>query len=199
VLPGVDRGRGGIDRAPFLFGAGTPAANATFSGPFGPYHSSYDTLQFARTISDPQFDLHRAAAQLYGVAVLRLADADVVPYHFGAYVAPMNSALRSLAALARTRRVNIDTRGFDATIKHFNTSATRSDNATRRVANGGSADREMEAARILDLTTYGIDGDTGISFPDVVRAIREGDQNAVDLAVARARTTLDRAGSLIAQ
>jgi N-acetylated-alpha-linked acidic dipeptidase len=199
ALPGVDRGRGGIDRAPFLFGAGTPAANATFSGPFGPYHSSYDTLQFARTISDPEFDLHRAAAQLYGVAVLRLADADVVPYHFSAYVAPMNSALRSLAALARTRHVNIDTRGFDASIKRFNASATRSDNQTRRVANGGSADRELEAARILDLTAYGIDGDTGISFPDVVRAIREGDQNAVDLAVARARTTLDRAGTLITQ
>jgi len=32
-----------------------------------------------------------------------------------------------------------------------------------------------------------------------VRAIREGDQNAVDIAVARTRTTLDRAGSLIAQ
>jgi hypothetical protein len=32
-----------------------------------------------------------------------------------------------------------------------------------------------------------------------VRAIREGDQNAIDLAVARARTTIDRSGALIAQ
>jgi N-acetylated-alpha-linked acidic dipeptidase len=107
ALPPVDRGPGGIDRTPFLFGAGTPSANASFFGPFGPYHSSYDTLQFARTISDPEFDLHRAAAQLYGIAVLRLADADVVPYHFSAYVAPMGSALRALAALARTRRVSL--------------------------------------------------------------------------------------------
>ena len=199
ALPPVDRGTGGIDRSAFLFGAGTPSANASFSGPFGPYHSSYDTLQFARTISDPQFNLHRAAAQLYGVAVLRLANADVVPYHFSAYVAPMGSALRGLAALARTRRVNLDTRGFDAAIRRFAANAARSDAATKRVATGGAADRELEAARILDLTAYGIDGDTGISFPDVVRAIREGDQNAVDLAVARARTTIDRAGALMAQ
>ena len=127
---------------PFLFGAGTPSANATFSGPFGPYHSSYDTLQFARTISDPPFDLHRAAAQLFGIAVLRLADADVVPYHFNAYVGPMNAALRNLAATARTRHVNIDTRGFDASIRRFAASANRHDAATKRVATGNlSAER----------------------------------------------------------
>jgi len=197
VLPPVDRGRGGTDRVPFLFGAGTPSANASFSGPFGPYHSSYDTLQFARTISDPQFDLHRAAAQLYGIAVLRLADAEVVPYHFTAYIGGMNSALRAFAALARASRVNVDTRGFTLTIQRFATAAARSDAATKRVATGGAADRELEAARVLDLIAYGVDGDTGISFPDVVRAIREGDQNAVDLAVARARSTIDRAGTLI--
>jgi N-acetylated-alpha-linked acidic dipeptidase len=198
-LPPVDRGPGGTDRAAFLFGAGTPSANASFSGPFGPYHSSYDTLQFARTISDPEFDLHRAAAQLYGVAVLRLANADVVPYHFSAYLAPMNSALRALAALARARRVSLDARGFEASIRRFAASAARSDAATKRVATGGDADREMEAARILDLTAYGIDGETGITFPDVARAIREGDQSAVDLAVSRARSTIDRSGTLIAQ
>jgi N-acetylated-alpha-linked acidic dipeptidase len=199
ALPPVDRGPGGIDRTAFLFGAGTPSANASFSGPFGPYHSSYDTLQFARTISDPEFDLHRAAAQLYGVAVLRLANADVVPYHFSAYVAPMNSALRALAALARARRVSLDARGFEASIRRFAAGAARSDAATKRVATGGAADREMEAARILDLTAYGIEGETGITFPDVARAIREGDQNAVDLAVSRARSTIDRSGTLIAQ
>jgi N-acetylated-alpha-linked acidic dipeptidase len=197
VLPPVERRMGGIDRAPFLFGAGTPSANATFSGPFGPYNSSYDTLLYARTISDPQFDLHRAAAQIYGVAVLRLADADVLPYHFRAYVEPMNSAVRALAGLARTRRVNLDAKGFGASIRRFSGNAAHSDAATARVATAGAAEREMEAARILDLAAYGIQGETGISFPDVVRAVREGDQNAVNLAVARARTTLDRVGALI--
>jgi hypothetical protein len=199
ALPPVERGSGGIDRSAFLFGAGTPTANASFSGPFGPYHSSYDTLQFARTISDPQFDLHRAAAQLYGVAVLRLSNADVVPYHFAAYVQPMESALRGLAALARVRKVTLDVRSFAAAVRRFGAKSQRSDAATRRVATGRAADREMEASRILDLATYGIDGETAITFPDVVRAIHEGDQRAVDLAVSRTRSTLDRAGALIAQ
>ncbi len=197
ALPPVDRGPGGSDRAAFLFGAGTPSANASFSGPFGPYHSSYDTLQFARTVSDPAFDLHRAAAQIYGVAVLRLADADVIPYHFSDYVGPMNAALRALTALARTQHLTLDVRGFNASLVRFAASAARSDAATKLVATAGAPADAMEAARILDLSAYGIDGDTGITFPDVVRALRENDQNAVDLAVARARTTLDRAGALI--
>ncbi len=199
ALPPIDRGRGGTDRAPFLFGAGTPVANATFSGPFGPYHSSYDTLQFSRTIADPQFDLHRAIAQLYGIAVLRLANADSVPYHFTGYVAPMNSALRALTALAGAHNVKLDSAGLDASIRRFGGSAQRSDTATARTTNIGAADRQMEAARIIDLTVYGVDGDATVSFPDVARAIREGDQSAIDLAVSRARTTLDRAGTLITQ
>lgn len=198
VLPPIDRGQGGVDPQPFLFGAGTPSADASFSGPFGPYHSSYDTLQFARTIADPQFDLHRAIAQLYGVAVLRLADADVVPYHFTAYIGQMNAALRGLGNLAHARKVNLDVRGFAASIKRFAASAARHDAATKRLKTAGDAERELEAARVLDLAVYGVDGDTAITFPDVVRAIREGDQNAVDIAVARARQTLDRTGALIA-
>jgi hypothetical protein len=95
--------------------------------------------------------------------------------------------------------VNVDVRGFQTTIRRFAANAARHDAATKRVATGSRADRELEAARVLDLTVYGVEGDTAISFPDVVRAIREGDQNAVDIAVARTRTTLDRAGSLIAQ
>jgi len=57
----------------------------------------------------------------------------------------------------------------------------------------------MEAARVLDLETYGIDGETRITFPMSRARIREGDQGAVDLAVARARSTIDRAGTLISQ
>lgn len=199
ALPPIDHGNGGIDPAPFLFGAGTPSASASFYGPFGVYNSSYDTLQFARTIVDPDFELHRTTAQIYGIAALRLANADVIPYHFSAYVPLMLSALRNLGTLARTRKVNLDARGFQTSIQRFAGEAARHDAATKRVAPASTADREMEAARILDLATYGIEGATYVAFPDVVRAVQEGDQNAVDLAVSRARTTIERSGTLISQ
>jgi N-acetylated-alpha-linked acidic dipeptidase len=198
VLPPLERPAGGSDLTPFLFGAGTPSASAGFSGPFGPYHSSFDTLQFARTISDPDFELHRTIAQIYGVAAMRLADADVVPYHFSAYVPLMRSALQSLAATARKAHVALDTRGFDYSLRRFTASAIRSDAATKRAATAADADRELEAARIIDLTAYGVDGGTAVTFPDVARALHAGNTVALAEAVARTRTTLERAAQLIA-
>lgn len=197
VLPPVIHPAGGSDRDAFLFDAGTPSANTGFSGPFGPYHSSYDTLQYARTISDPEFALHRAAAQIYGVAALRLADADVVPYHFSAYVAPMHSAVRGLAAAARVKKLTFDSRGFERSINVFASSAARSDQNTTRASKAQQPESQLEAARILDLAVYGIDGDATISFPDVARALREGDRPGLDLAISRARTTIERAATLI--
>lgn len=199
ALPPLERPAGGNDQAPFVFGAGTPTAKTAFTGPFGPYHSSFDTLQFARTIADPNFALHRAIAQVYGIATLRLADAGVVPYHFSSYVAPMRAALATLAAAARAQHLSLDARGFDLSLRRFATGAARADAATARGTAASEAELQLEAARLLDLNAYGIDGSTGITFPDVVRAIREGNQAATDLAVARARTTLERAASLIAQ
>jgi N-acetylated-alpha-linked acidic dipeptidase len=198
TLPAVIHPAGGFDRDAFLFAAGTPSANTGFSGPFGVYQSSYDTLQFATTISDPGFALHRAAAQIYGVAALRLADADVIPYHFSAYVGPMRSALRALAAAARLRHFKLDSRTFARSINRFAGGAAAADLATARVLDGPAAARLLDAARRLDLTAYGIDGGTAITFPDLSHAIRDGNQAAVDLAAAQARTTIDRAATLIA-
>jgi N-acetylated-alpha-linked acidic dipeptidase len=197
-LPPLQRPAGGSDQAPFLFGAGTPSASVGFTGPFGPYHSSYDTLQFAQTISDPGFALHLAAAQIYGIAALRLADAGVVPYHFSAYALPMRYALRSLAATAKAQHLSFDTNGFFLSIKHYAAAAGRCDFATARGASRVDPQLELEAARSVDLAAYGVDGGTAVTFPDVARALHEGNQASVDLAVARARTTLERAAQLIA-
>ena len=199
VLPRTETPPGAGDNPSFLFGSGTPSAGAGFSGPFGPYHSSYDTLQYARSISDPEFGLHRAAAQLYGIIALRLIDADVIPYHFTAYTGPMRGALLTIGSFARRAKMHVDTRGFDGSIRRFNANAVRFDAATANAATAGRSENALEAARILDIVTYGVDGTTHITFPDVIRAIRDGNQGAVDLAVARARTTLDRAGDLISR
>jgi N-acetylated-alpha-linked acidic dipeptidase len=198
-LPPLQRPAGGSDQPPFLFGAGTPSASFGFTGPFGPYHSSFDTLQFAQTISDPGFALHLAAAQIYGVAALRLADAGVVPYHFEAYVLPMRLALRALGAAAKAQHLSFDTNGFYVSVKHYAAAAARCDAATARGASRVDPALELEAARSIDLTAYGVSGSTAVAFPDVARAVHDGNQAAVDLAIARTRTTLERAAQLIAR
>ncbi len=119
-----------------------------------PYHFELrHAAVLARRSPIRSSDLHRAIAQLYGIAVLRLANADSVPYHFNGYVAPMNSALRyALTALmpARTTSNSIQP---GSTRRSGASAAARSAPIPLPHAPRISArpDRQMEAARIIDL------------------------------------------------
>ena len=198
AMPARSLGEGNLDRSASLFGIGTPSLNAGFGGVLGPYHSAYDTLKFATTYSDPDFVLHRSAAQIYGVIAMRLADADVVPYRFGTYVPLMRANVRALSGAARTAKVRVDASGLASSIGRFATAARRFDIATANVATGALAGRALEAARIVDIAVYGNDGYAAATLPDVARAVALGNQSEIDRAVARTRAAIDRASELLA-
>ncbi|HEU5403252.1 MAG TPA: transferrin receptor-like dimerization domain-containing protein [Terriglobales bacterium] len=75
----------GSDYAPFLDHAGVPALNLGFGGEDegGIYHSIYDDFYWYTHFSDTKFVYGRALAQTAGTAVMRMADADVIPVSFG--------------------------------------------------------------------------------------------------------------------
>jgi N-acetylated-alpha-linked acidic dipeptidase len=60
-------------------GLGIPSADLAFDGPFGVFHSIYDTHQWVSRFGDPDFRYHAALTQVWGIAALRLAHADAVP------------------------------------------------------------------------------------------------------------------------
>jgi N-acetylated-alpha-linked acidic dipeptidase len=74
-----DRIGGGSDYTVFLNHLGIPVADLGFRGPYGVYHSLYDTHMFVARIADPGFRYHRALVQAWGLMALRLAEADAVP------------------------------------------------------------------------------------------------------------------------
>lgn len=188
----------GSDHASFLFDVGTPTANMAFTGPHGGYHSAYDTLQFATTISDPGFVRHRAAAQLYGLLAMRLANAEAIPYAFSAYAPLMRSALSQLRARATAARTPVDVGALQTTIDAFAATAARFDALTARAANVAAADRALAAARILNLAAYGADGSAASLFPELSRALTAANSGALDVALSRTRSAIDRAGELLA-
>jgi N-acetylated-alpha-linked acidic dipeptidase len=51
----------------------------------GTYHSTYDDPMWFKKFIDPDFKYSVLAAQMTGVAMLRLADADVLPFDYQAY------------------------------------------------------------------------------------------------------------------
>lgn len=74
-----DRLGGGSDYTVFVNRLGIPSADLAFDGPFGVYHSIYDTHQWVSKFGDPNFRYHAALTQLWGIAALRLANADAIP------------------------------------------------------------------------------------------------------------------------
>jgi N-acetylated-alpha-linked acidic dipeptidase len=76
----------GSDYTPFIQHAGIASINVSFGDEDddGIYHSIYDDFYFYTHFLDTDFAYGRALAQTVGTAVIRLADADVVPLDFTA-------------------------------------------------------------------------------------------------------------------
>ena len=74
----------GSDYTPFVQHAGIASINLSFGDEDedGIYHSIYDDFYFYTHFLDTDFAYGRALAQTVGTAVIRLADADVVPMEF---------------------------------------------------------------------------------------------------------------------
>ena len=74
----------GSDYTPFLQHLGIASLNLSYSGESGggSYHSIYDSADHYERFGDPTFEYGIALAQTAGRAVLRLADADVLPFQF---------------------------------------------------------------------------------------------------------------------
>jgi N-acetylated-alpha-linked acidic dipeptidase len=74
----------GSDYTVFLNFLGVPVVDATFTGPYGVYHSVYDNHLWMQKFGDPGFLRHVAMTRVWGVMALRLANADVVPMDYRA-------------------------------------------------------------------------------------------------------------------
>ena len=74
----------GSDYSSFIQHAGVPSLNLGFSGEGsgGEYHSIYDSYYDFTTFKDPGFHYEVALAQTAGRAVLRMTEADVLPFDF---------------------------------------------------------------------------------------------------------------------
>ncbi|MGI8508815.1 MAG: transferrin receptor-like dimerization domain-containing protein [Gemmatimonadaceae bacterium] len=92
----------GSDYTAFLQHIGVPSINLGYGGEDGGgvYHSVYDDFYWYTHFSDTSFVYGRALAQTSGTAVMRLADADVIPYDFTNLAETVQRYVGELKALA---------------------------------------------------------------------------------------------------
>jgi N-acetylated-alpha-linked acidic dipeptidase len=114
----------GSDYTAFIDHLGIASLNLGYGGEDGGgiYHSIYDDFYWYTHFSDTDFSYGRALAQTAGTAVIRLADADVLPYDFKAaaeivqkYVDEVKKLLKKMQEDIRERNKEISEGVFTAT------------------------------------------------------------------------------------
>jgi len=96
----------GSDYSSFIQHAGIPALNLGFGGEGsgGEYHSIYDSYDDYVRFKDPHFQYGVALAKTAGHAVLRMANADVLPFDFTHLYNTVNEYSNELQNLLETTR-----------------------------------------------------------------------------------------------
>lgn len=97
---------GGSDFAGFYNHLGIPHSDWGFGGGNGIYHSNYDTYTFMERFGDPGYRYHAAAARIATAMMMRLANADILPYDYVEFARTMRQYLEPIDA-------NLQAKGWD--------------------------------------------------------------------------------------
>jgi N-acetylated-alpha-linked acidic dipeptidase len=199
--PMTDPG-GGSDFAGFYNHLGIPIADWGFGGESGMYHSQYDDFAWMSRFGDPDFAYHATAARIGAAMVLRLANADVLPYDYvefartmQRYVAPIERAMAlkgwsgpTLELRSAIGRMEREATSFAAARDSM--LATSLAGARFDETNAALRDVERALTRPAGLRSrpwyrnliYVADENNGyanMTFPSVNEAIRAGDERLV--------------------
>jgi N-acetylated-alpha-linked acidic dipeptidase len=100
----------GSDYTAFIHHLGIASVNLSFGGEDqanGQYHSIYDDFYFYTHYSDTNFSYGKALAQTAGTMVMRMADADVIPFQFADLADTVKMYTTQVTKLADTMRAEI--------------------------------------------------------------------------------------------
>jgi N-acetylated-alpha-linked acidic dipeptidase len=97
----------GSDYTVFIDHLGVASVNLGYGGEDeggGQYHSAYDDFYYYTHFMDTTFDYERALAETAGTMVIRMADADILPFQFSDQADTVHLYVTQLKALATEKR-----------------------------------------------------------------------------------------------
>jgi N-acetylated-alpha-linked acidic dipeptidase len=75
----------GSDYTVFLQRLGVPSTDVSSTGSYGVYHSVFDNFAWFKKFADLDFVYEQEMARIYGLEILRMANADVLPFDYQEY------------------------------------------------------------------------------------------------------------------
>ncbi len=190
---------GGSDFAPFYNHLGIPTSEwgmGGFGG--GNYHSLYDSFDWISHFGDASFKYHAVQASVSTAMMMRMANADILPYDYAEFGRTMRQYVTPIDKAATAKGWSLNTAPLVAAIGAFETAGTAF-NAMRdsvlagTVAKPATAKANMQLMQVERALTrpeglrtrpwyrsliYVADENNGYStmvFPSINEAIRAGD------------------------
>ena len=143
----------GSDYTAFIDHLGVASLDVRYGGATedGIYHSIYDDYTFYLRFLDTSLTAEVAQARTVGTAILRMADAPVLPFEFGGAARKFDGYVGELARLAAARDSSrkLDLGPLRQAVAHLAAAATRYDSALTRL-DGLSAAEVAARADALD-------------------------------------------------
>ena len=193
---------GGSDFAGFYNHLGIPIADWGFGGPQGVYHSAFDSYHWMSKFGDPNFEVHTSAARIGAVMLLRIANADILPYDYVEFARTMRRFGAQVGQAIGDKHWKVSAAGLTAAIGRMEDaaltfSAARDNSltaqlvpATAQQVNATLLEVERQLTRPQGLVTrpwfrnliYASDENNGYAtmvLPSVNEAIRVGNETAV--------------------
>jgi N-acetylated-alpha-linked acidic dipeptidase len=190
---------GGSDFAGFYNHLGIPIVDWGFGGPQGVYHSAYDSYHWMSKFGDPTFDVHATVARIGAAMLLRIANAEILPYDYVEFARTMRRFGSQVDQAIADKRWNVSTAGLSAAITRMENAAVAFNAArdgaltaqlapaTAKQVNASLLEVERQLTRSKGLVTrpwfrnliYASDENNGYGtmvLPSVNEAIRAGDQ-----------------------
>jgi N-acetylated-alpha-linked acidic dipeptidase len=161
----------GSDYTPFIQHLGVPSTDIGSEGPYGVYHSVFDNYNWFTKFADPTFVYEQQQARVFGLELLHMADADVLPYDYDLYGKEIVTYLED----ARKRSTPPDTKGEGSPVSEtkpstqLNLDFTAALAAAHRFAAAGTAIRAVQSAPPADAAPLNIalrDAETALLNPD---------------------------------
>jgi len=207
----------GSDYTVFLNFLGVPIADLTFDGPYGVYHSIYDSFAWIDRVGDPGYRYHAAMSRYWAVAALRLAECDYVPLDYDAYAREVKIYLDETERAGRDRKMAIDFQAALSAVERWQKNAHVVLEAARKAAESGDSRQAEHAHHALLKVERALLDEEGLAgrpwfkhliyaprptykamvLPALTEAIEAGDEARARKEVDRLTRALNRAAAVL--
>jgi len=135
----------GSDYTPFIQHLGVPSTDIGSGGPYGVYHSVFDNYNWFVKFADPTFVYEQQQARVFGLEILHMADADVLPYDYRLYGKDVVGYVTDAQKQATDAKLKVDFSAASAAAQRFE-AAGQKVYALQSAAIAGANETKLNAA-----------------------------------------------------